>query len=370
MKSKLALCISFSLLFIFSCGKSDETYTIEMKDGVKYVHNPAPLWGDEKKISLEFTRRLGDLENVDENYMFFKPKSLAIDNNGNFYVLDSGNFRVMKYDRDWNFVATFGRDGQGPGEFPNIPEYLDIRNNLIFVYEPRAMKLIVYNTDGKFLYDFKRGEIGSDVFGLLSTGELAKDRIRSTSLIAVYNLDGTKIREFGKPRIYENSKFNSMGNFFRMFIDKNDFIYITFDFQNRIEKYSPDGKLLYSISRKLPYKESTDREMVKIKFLSQGKLMEEPMIHVNIFSSGIHLDHKNRIWIVGKESQIFKLENGATGIGKPTLEMYDSEGVLLTHVSLEDISELQELHRIYDNHVYFIDTYNEMAVFEYKIVEK
>ena len=50
--SKFFVLIVFILI---SCGKS-----VEIIDGVKYVHNHAPLWGDDPRISLELSMILGD----------------------------------------------------------------------------------------------------------------------------------------------------------------------------------------------------------------------------------------------------------------------------------------------------------------------
>jgi len=36
---------------------------------------------------------------------------------GEVFILDAGNTRVVELDRDLKFVRTFGREGQGPGEF-------------------------------------------------------------------------------------------------------------------------------------------------------------------------------------------------------------------------------------------------------------
>lgn len=43
--------------------------------------------------------------------------SVDVDREGNIYILDSGNQRVLKFDRNYHFLLKFGRQGQGPGEF-------------------------------------------------------------------------------------------------------------------------------------------------------------------------------------------------------------------------------------------------------------
>jgi len=46
------------LIFIVFCS-GESTYTVEVKDGVRYVHNHEPLWGDDVRVGLEFVRQIG-----------------------------------------------------------------------------------------------------------------------------------------------------------------------------------------------------------------------------------------------------------------------------------------------------------------------
>jgi predicted membrane-bound mannosyltransferase/DNA-binding beta-propeller fold protein YncE len=47
----------------------------------------------------------------------FGPRSIAIDADGNVWVTDTGNKRVLKFDSDGNFLAEYGGAGTGPGQF-------------------------------------------------------------------------------------------------------------------------------------------------------------------------------------------------------------------------------------------------------------
>ncbi|KPK95925.1 hypothetical protein AMJ80_02860 [bacterium SM23_31] len=144
-------------ILLLSCGKdvdvqSDEPYTIEVIDGVRHVHNHAPLWGDEPKVALEFVRVWGGSNETDENYWFFKPCDTAVDSEGNLYVLEWGTYRIQKYDPEGKFLATFGRKGQGPGEFQNptdIDAYSDCN-----VYIRDSIKIIILDARGKEINDF------------------------------------------------------------------------------------------------------------------------------------------------------------------------------------------------------------------------
>ncbi|HSR87318.1 MAG TPA: hypothetical protein VLL07_00060, partial [Pontiella sp.] len=56
-----------------------------------------------------------DPENEQEK--LFAPTNLALNDQGNIYVSDTGGFRVQEYDPDGNYIRTYGRQGDSPGQF-------------------------------------------------------------------------------------------------------------------------------------------------------------------------------------------------------------------------------------------------------------
>jgi hypothetical protein len=57
------------------------------------------------------------------NWLFNKPTDVAFSKNGDIYVTDGyGNSRVVKFDRDGNFIKAWGTYGSGPGEFILLPK--------------------------------------------------------------------------------------------------------------------------------------------------------------------------------------------------------------------------------------------------------
>ena len=49
--------------------------------------------------------------------LLYGPRDVAIDSEGKVFVTDTGNKRIMVYDRDGNYVTQMGYGGAGPGEF-------------------------------------------------------------------------------------------------------------------------------------------------------------------------------------------------------------------------------------------------------------
>jgi sugar lactone lactonase YvrE len=87
--------------------------------------------------------------------LFRQPTDVAWDSAGNTYISDGYiNSRVAKYDRNGDWVKSWGEKGTGPGQF-NLPHPIAIdRNNNIFVGDRTNRRVQVFDTEGKFLRMF------------------------------------------------------------------------------------------------------------------------------------------------------------------------------------------------------------------------
>lgn len=156
MKFKFKHVQAGILVFLFimslACQKQKTGWqgTIEEENGVRVVKNPAePLYG-ELVFELEEDLSIGSVE--DKNAMFYRIGDIAVDSQNNIYVMDRGNYRIQKFDKDGNYLQTIGRKGEGPGEFMrpfNI--FLDELGN-IYVLELR--KLNLFDPTGNYIKSF------------------------------------------------------------------------------------------------------------------------------------------------------------------------------------------------------------------------
>ena len=87
--------------------------------------------------------------------LFRQPTDVAWDSEGNLYVSDGYvNSRIAKYDKNGDWVTSWGERGSGPGQF-NLPHALVIdRENHIFVGDRSNRRIQVFDTDGRFLRMF------------------------------------------------------------------------------------------------------------------------------------------------------------------------------------------------------------------------
>ncbi|MGH9384113.1 MAG: peptidyl-alpha-hydroxyglycine alpha-amidating lyase family protein [Vicinamibacterales bacterium] len=87
--------------------------------------------------------------------LFRQPTDVAWDSLGNIYISDGYiNSRVAKYDKNGDWVKSWGERGSGPGQF-NLPHTIAVdRNNHVYVGDRSNRRIQVFDTDGRFLRMF------------------------------------------------------------------------------------------------------------------------------------------------------------------------------------------------------------------------
>lgn len=154
------------------------------------------------------------------------------------------------------FVRELGRQGQGPGEYLN-PVSIDIsRNGDIWVADYGGNRINIYSEDFKFV----RSIIGKTrllhYLNINSRDEIYMYRSSANPLrpstadtIFRYDIEGRKIASFAPfPKEALEVKFWSVQD--GIAIDKDDFIYEINPLYYRIRKFSSQGELKTSFSRK------------------------------------------------------------------------------------------------------------------------
>ncbi len=51
---------------------------------------------------------------------FDNPHSVDVDSGGNIYVSDKDNHRIQKFSSEGDFIAAFGSEGTGDGQFTHL----------------------------------------------------------------------------------------------------------------------------------------------------------------------------------------------------------------------------------------------------------
>ena len=403
MKIILRIKILALSLLLITAGYS-LAQKIEIKDGIRIVHNEKEgKWGKNPELSIEYVKNIGNIESLDENVLFYMPADIAFDSKDNIYILDSGNHRIQKFDSDGKYLATFGRQGEGPGEF-QYPMSLDIdTEGYLYISDPQNQRIQILKPNGAEFTTipmhenpagktklFRSGQmLMAEGQGFISfgTGDEEKNK-ELPKLLKVVDTEGKISKDFGEKRDYKDFLLNRMGNQIHFAIDKNDFVYIAFDYQNRIEKYSPEGKLLWRADRALNY--DTTKPKNKGSRKASGGRVSLQMPDMNRCSSGVAVDSKGRIWIASLLRQIednekvntsmrvtmdaggrnmSKSVSGNTDVQKTDmcqLEVYTTDGVLLGAISLTHFVDDIQINK---DRIFLLDEKRGMLYREYRIID-
>ncbi len=372
------------------------------------INNDQPEWGKDTKIRIKLVKTLGGLEEEDRNFLFYNPSDIKISPRGNIYVLDTGNFRILKFDKSGEYLSTIGRQGDGPGEFSKPVSFEINKTGNIYVSNiPRRMQILDHT--GKEVCRFRPGLLVenfciTDNSNILARGMILDrefytnsdpDKKRSFDLFHLFDTEGNLIKKFhstGEIPIHMTKFFKASGSFrAESVLDAKDNIYLTYRNLNKIEKYSSDGNLLFRSHRKLGYP-------------AEKNLIKQDVKKIPLISKDICLDSKNRIWVLNLKRQAredeklkvnsvpklarelqnsknagagdidIKKKNSSsqdTKISTKTdmyqIEIFDNNGTLLTYFPLKHYCDAIT---VADGRMLIVDKYRTMSVYIYNITER
>ncbi len=140
--------------------RDDNIWAIDKGSDMVIRFNPAGrvvmVFGRKKESSSTE----GPWERVDpplpaQDGRFRQPTDVAWDSQGNTYITDGYiNSRVAKYDRNGDWVKSWGEKGTGPGQF-NTPHSIAVDgNDNIYVGDRGNRRIQVFDRDGRYLRMF------------------------------------------------------------------------------------------------------------------------------------------------------------------------------------------------------------------------
>jgi hypothetical protein len=156
-KTMYLILITFILSY---CGTQQEKVDKVIEDGVEVVINHLEPYqiGSQSSFTLEEVLKIDTEEDEISNLGISDIFGFEVSSVGEIFILRTlsgeGDF-VFKFDRDGEFVKSFGPQGQGPGEFQN-PHHiaLDSEDNIVIIDLARG-PLLKYDKDGTFLDDYE-----------------------------------------------------------------------------------------------------------------------------------------------------------------------------------------------------------------------
>jgi len=406
VKRKIGILLGLGVIFLWAGVSAGQK--VETVNGVRLVHNEkGGLWGKTPKVALELVRKIGDVDAEDETVAFNQPGDIAVDAKGNIYILDSANARVQKFGPDGKFLATFGRKGQGPGEFV-MPDSLDFAaDGRLVVFDPFQRRIQINSPDGKDPKMISLTEQQVSKLRALRQGGYAvkgrtfvasfgmpgeKEKPDPPKLVKILDVEGKVVREFGDSIDLGDPMTSGYGSSLAFDLNAQDEIIAAYQYQNRVEKYTKDGKLLWRADRPLNYAvEVRAKGEMNTQSRGGGVSVSMKAPQMNTCTRGVAVDGKGRAWVVTYNRQLKKEEEVRTsmmstmGGGGQTvsskvegdtdlrttdalkLEIFDAEGALLGEIP---IAHFVDFIRIQGDFLFLIDSQRGATVYQYKIVDK
>jgi len=389
--------LSFSLLISSPFSSPASAQKIETVEGVRVVHNNK---GGERKthprISIELIRTIGDVDTTDENLAFDNPGDMAVDDLGSIFILDSGNCRVQKFSPEGEYMATIGREGQGPGEFSG-PRSIDLdAKGFLYVLDVNQKRIQVFTPEGKEHKILPTIKCNLDRLRVLACGPFVAGSYTSfggpgepkkkiqPKLVKRLDPDCNLLPEFGERFDFGDKMTNAVGNSCHFALDGQDQIYLSFAYQNRVERYSPEGRLVWRADRELNYStkviERGKQEVTK----TSAKFTAPKM---NRVSGGIAVDDRGRAWVVTynrqikREEEVTTVVSGSVGGGTTRkivgntdlqttdmykLEIFAPDGVLLGVIPL---TQFVDMIHVWKDRVFLLDRDRGVKFYQYRISE-
>ncbi len=174
--------------------------------------------------------------------VFWGPRDIAIDEEGNLYVTDTGNKRVMKFTPDGGFLGQWGGLGKEVGEFDEPVGIAIDEKGCIYVADTWNRRIQKFDENFNFLAEWPIH--GWESTSVVNKPYLAagKGRVYATDpegyRVLVFDEEGKFVATFGEYGLDASSFALPIG----VDIDAEGNIYVVDSGNNRVMKFAPLGR--------------------------------------------------------------------------------------------------------------------------------
>lgn len=168
---------------------------------------------------------------------------LAVDTQGNVYVIDLKNVRIQKFDSNGNYLTQWGTEGLGEGQFTHPFDIAIDQQNNIYISDVGSNTIQKFDQTGEFLLrwgktGYNDGEF-SDVYSVAITPDGNVLVTDSTGRIQKFDSNGQFLSTIIPEPVDNQGVF-----LWNIAVDNQGDIYVADWYGNRIVKLDPEGKAL------------------------------------------------------------------------------------------------------------------------------
>ena len=257
-----------------------------------------------EELVQEFGQKIPP-EEADENApagTFMWPTALTVDSEGSTYVADEWLQRITVFDKDGECKGTWGRVGNGNGEF-NKPSGLACgANDNIYVVDSYNHRVQIFAKDGKYLSQFGTEGNGDGQFsypwgieidydGNVWVADWRNDRIQK------FTPDGQFLMKFGST----GDADGQLNRPTKVAVDKEGIIYVA-DFKNdRLQVFDAEGNFITkllgeaTLSKWGRERVELDPTIVRAREMAHNLHEREKLFHGPI---SVEVDDEGRIYVL------------------------------------------------------------------------
>jgi hypothetical protein len=333
MKKILILLLLASTFIWPACSKKPESEaSVEMVDGVEFVHNSETPLYPEKSVTFKEDLSI-EFQDEEGNIIIYRPGRYTVDDEEDIFVSDYQDNVIKVFDAQGQVKRTLGREGNGPGEFQNIGRLYLLPEDRLIVLDWEINRISLLDTEGNFISSHNYQNYSYDIYFAdpsfyvreeIVFGKVIEAGVLERFLyIKAYDYSGKELFSFGKFTHYHSQEIDEEGRRFtispkpfdvhsilagdqknmRLFHCLNDFYLI--------EVYDRDGKLFRKIDR--PYQELLTTEEDKEKYLADFSgssekdlaLIEKNVVmpRVKTITDRMIVDDEGNLWVETNEGR-------------------------------------------------------------------
>jgi DNA-binding beta-propeller fold protein YncE/peroxiredoxin len=198
---------------------------------------------------------------------------------GKYVLTDVKRNRVLIVKDNMEVEREFGTIGSGPGQLLH-PGYIDVaRDGTIYVNDGGNERIVKFTSAGNYLGEFPVTSYEGLAVG--TENEIFLGQPQEDSLVTVYSSSGKKLRSFGQLKKFSeiygaafadnDALYKTALNQVRLSTDKDGNLYVSFMLIPLIQKYSPQGKLLFEHKLEAPEIDQLMEKIQKRKYITGNR---------------------------------------------------------------------------------------------------
>lgn len=356
---KRFIIIVLCFLFPLSLSPLVEAQKIKTVDGVKVIYNgkkPTPPQGSLSKLVLTEEMTWGESEDPEKSFAGTELPFVVADN-GMIYAVDMEIAHVKIFDDSGQLIQTFGKKGQGPGEF-SMPSGIQITSEGdLMIEDSLNRRLAFYSLDGEHIKDIstatrlalaqirldsKGNMLGVEMSGPADNKLFMEYKKYDKDLKPLFTL--TKI-EFPLPIPGSGNKMNIMDMLVDFQFDKDGNVFFGRNQEYDIQVFDPEGKLIRVIKKDFkPEKvtqEDIDEMLERIPNNIPGVNIRELFEFSKLFPpfQSFVLDGENRLFVRTYTKGKVKREY--------VIDIFDKEGVFISQLTTKADFRIWKNNKVY-----------------------